>query len=155
MDASAVLPKFRGSQRKATDAFAGIGTLAEASRFYRDPPPENAAILETMRSGRFTAIEAFMHTLDARFMATGLGTLPTTLDDLDSMGLDRNFRADIARFIDAGADEDAVIRAFLAALLPWADKLGCSRQLRRALRLQFKRAGEHLSMRTEVAIMVG
>ena len=155
MDASAVLPKFRGSQRKATDAFAGIGTLAVASRYDRDRPPENAATLETIRSGRFTAIGAFMHALDARFMATGLGTLPTTLDDLDSMGLDRNFRADIARFIDAGADEDAVIRAFLAALLPWADKLGCSRQLRRALRLQFKRAGEHLSMRTEVAIMVG
>ena len=80
--------------------------------------------------------------------------LPQTGAELLQMGLGSDVVAAIWQLVKEGNAESDVVRAFLAALMPWAGP-HVSRHLRRALRNVFRTPDECADLRRAVAAIVG
>ena len=74
-----------------------------------------------------------LRALDRQYTASWLGKLPTTLGELRVLGVHEPVMAKLAALLGSDRERE-IVRAFLAALEPWAMAMGVSRQLLRALR---------------------
>jgi len=106
------------------------------------------------RPDRRASIERLVKALDSQDFRAPQGTLPRSLADLRQLGVDKGILDPLTALVAAGATEETVVRALLEALGPVAKQAGASRQLLRALRNQFKNAGEYAELRAAVATIV-
>ncbi|HEX8010542.1 MAG TPA: VIT domain-containing protein [Casimicrobiaceae bacterium] len=98
---------------------------------------------------------AVLRALDARYTASWLGRLPTTLAEIRDLRIPSDVWQQIASSCMAGAKERVVVYAFLAALEPWAAAAGVSRQFARALRRLCRGPHGHAWLRERLADLVG
>ena len=126
------------SSQKSVDT--SVGTPSAAASSPKEPIPVPVDWTPVLRA------------LDRQYTASWLGKLPTTLSELRVLGV---HDAVISRLAALAAfsmsREHEIVRAFLAALEPWAALIGVSRQLLRALRrmsrdrqLRYRIAAEQL-----------
>lgn len=97
---------------------------------------------------------ALLTQLERRVSLLRPNALPATIADLEHCGLDAATAQALRSIVAEGLAEADVVRAFLEALAPFADKAHHSRQLRRALRRQFADAVESAELRHRVRPMV-
>lgn len=121
------------------------------------PPPALARSLDWMRVEQprrdpaTSSFDALLTQLEQRVFLLRPNALPTTIADLAQCGLDAAAAQSLRDIVAEGFAEADVVRAFLEALAPLADKSHHSRQLRRALWRQFRDAGEQAELRRRVA----
>ena len=93
-----------------------------------------------------------LRALDRQFTASWLGKLPTTLRELQVLGVHDAVIAKLRVSLCSDRERE-IVRAFLTALEPWATAIGVSRQLLRALRRLSR--DPYLRQRVAVEELVG
>jgi Ca-activated chloride channel homolog len=114
--------------------------------------PSQPMLAEPPQRDRVTSsFDALLTQLEQRVFLLRPNTLPTTIADLEVCGLDEASATWLREFVAEGSTESDVVRAFLEALAPLAEKANRSRHLRRTLRRQFGTAAELAQLRQRVA----
>jgi Ca-activated chloride channel homolog len=93
-----------------------------------------------------------LRALDAQYVAS---RLPTTLKELENLGVGGEVMRQMMSAHADGTPESVVVQAFLAALEPWAATAGVSRQLQRVLRQALRQAITHVGLYERIADCVG
>ena len=149
--ATSSTPRAPGAEARATSASA------------RTRPAEPAA---ASRSLDWMRVDQPSHKLQVSPFATLLAqlehrvfflrpnALPTSIVDLERCGLPAEIAQSLRSVVAEGFSETDVVHAFLEALGPFADRARQSRQLRRALRRQFRDPGERAELRRQVGSVV-